>query len=683
MSFKNVHYDKRKGIMYLWDNEIESNHCPKEIEFVPYVFVKDSKETGIKSVFGDNVIKREFNSYFEYQKFCDSASKVNTRKNRFIFENKIKPELQFCSEMYYGIPDDEIEVPKLEYSCFDIEVDTTFIDDDAEVVYHNGHELITSTLKEVRQLKHVLVQVPGMKELQKFDERHFLKVYGFPDPEEAICPICMISIYNSKINKIFTFGLKDYDGNLHQESWFRYIRCANEQDLLNKFFNFMYKTSPDIITGWNINKFDFPYIINRVIRLYSDKQGELMDKGKEFLSLLSPIKQINYWKKTTIDDVTKQEVSRTFLDIAGISILDYIELYKQYSLERVESFSLDYISKHELEKGKIEYTEYKNLTNLYHFNYNLYLEYNVVDVKRVKQIHEKLDYFSLVQSLSLLAKCPMKFCGAVTHVSEGAIATYCRRNNLCLPFAYNDGTKEDFKGGDVKEPQVGLYDWLIDLDITSSYPTHMIALNMGPETYVGCITSVEIDGERINPSEMQVVEYTSKRSFPPFLLLKENYDFIFINNEKLDAFNKALKQGRYTIAPNGVIFSTSKPGLIASIEKYLFGKRKDVKEKQYKVGIERSKIKQGTKEYDDIDNKFSKLKNLQIAIKVVLNGLYGAQSVPYFRLFNPYVAKAITSGGRWAVKQGELYTNDLLANPSKSNKLMEVLNELESLKTSR
>jgi DNA polymerase elongation subunit (family B) len=677
--------------MYLWDDTIKSNREPKKIHWNPYCFVRTVKESPIKSIFGDNVQIKEFQNYYGYQKFCSLLTQDSARTT---FENDVKPEIQFCVEKYYSIPDDNISKPKLYYTVIDIEVDTTKLDTQKIVKCRIDGAEDFYTLPQIKRL-HKLPEIQAADGTWvPFDEKIFLASYGFPEPSKAERPICAITGYNSQYNKTYTFGLKEYTGEGLKEDWWEYFWCKDEKILIDKFLKFMNFTCPDIITGWNLYKFDMPYIINRIRNLYpgeSDRKSNTVDrpmdktspKARQLINMLSPIGIVNFWESSVNNDVTRQSEARMNVDIAGISILDYMDMYKQYSGSRLESYSLDFVSKHELEKGKLEYSQYKNLTELYNYDYNMYIDYNVIDVKRVKQLQEKLGYIELIQALSLLTKCPMKFYGAVTHLSEGAFLTYYRRNNLCAPYA-PDGTKEEFPAAIVKEPVPALYKWIIDMDISSSYPAQMITMNMGIETYVGIIRSFIKGNETITPEESEIVDCVRAREFPPFTLLKkENDELVVISGNSLKKFNEKLANGKYAIAPNGVIFKTDERATIAEVERYLFYKRVEVREKQKEIGKLRDQITdKESKEFQELSDKVNQMKNLQMAIKVCLNGTYGALSVPYFRLFEPEIPKAITAGGRWSILNGERFINEIGNDPSRSPKLMSILAELKQKKNS-
>lgn len=518
-----------------------------------------------------------------------------------VLEDRIKPEIQFLAEKYHTIPDDEIKPPRLKIRSMDIEI-------------------------EVGE--------------------------GFPDVLNPKDKITAITLMDNTDYKSVTFGLKDYTGNGVGES-FIYMKCESEEVLLKRFFAYMRKFPCDVLTGWNIlgfissnrtQGFDLPYIINRTKILFGD--------DTEVHYKLSPIGIVRTWLRDGIVNI----------DIAGISIIDYMDIYKWYSPNNLESYSLDFVCKFELEKGKVDYSEYESLNELYEQDFNKFIEYNIVDTKRVLQLEKKLGYIKLIQSLSLLTKVPMKYYHATTQLMEGIMLTYFRRNNMCAP-RFTGGKQEAFEAAYVKEPQKGQHNWICDLDIASSYPTAIITLNMSNETYWGRI---------IDLNESTVVSYVRKRMFEVFTLHRHGRS-ILVEKDKLDVFNKSLQNGLFSVSPCGAIFTTKHMGIIADIQRRIFEKRQSVKR-----DMKAKKQQLVEREDFDIQEEIDRLFSFQWALKILLNAMFGLLSTPYSRYFNLNIAKAITSCGRHTVKSGERLANEIMNNTN--DRMSSILVELGSSK---
>lgn len=177
---------------------------------------------------------------------------------------------------------------------------------------------------------------------------------GFPDPQEANQEIITISVKEfGDDKKFYSFGtkpLEEYD-NPNGE----YIQCKNEQELIAKFMRLWRDINPQIITGWNIDGFDIPYLINRIKKVL----------GSKFASYLSPF----YDKVRSNDKLITEKVNsqdQINYEIFGITSFDYIELYKKYNYAKQESYKLDYIGEVEIGQKKVNFDEYgKSLMRLY------------------------------------------------------------------------------------------------------------------------------------------------------------------------------------------------------------------------------------------------------------------------------------------------------------------------------
>jgi DNA polymerase elongation subunit (family B) len=585
--FKNSYYDARSSTIYLWE-QIKGENMFTEIPWVPYVFIPHEKGS-VKTIHGNPARKRHFTNYSDYN--------IWIKGKQDIFEDRVRPEIQFLAERYHGIPDIDIEVPKLKTYFIDIEIKM-----------------------EV----------------------------GFPDTREAKEEICLITIHDNSTNTAVTFGEKPYNGKYKDQKFFTYFHCGDEETLLRRFFNFMHKFPCDVISGWSVQFFDLPYIINRSKKVFGND---------DMYQRLSPVKIVRTWES---QDRRREEIN---IDIAGLTILDYLDLYKWYAPEKLERYSLEYVSNYELEKGKVDLSEYKDHRELYEKNWDLYVEYNVIDALRPSQLEDKLGYIKQVQALSLLCKSPMRYYHTMTQLIEGLMLTYFRRNGFVAP-KFIGGTQETFEAAYVKEPIKGMYDWIVDLDIASSYPSAIITLNMSPETYYGRILDI---------TEDNVIQYVRQKKFPEMHILRDNGSKILFSGKRLDTFNDALENKVITVAPCGSIFSTKQTGVIPAIERQLFDKRKDVKSKMIKMKKSLTSLRD--ENLKTTQEKIMQQDSFQNALKIILNAIFGVTSVPYSRYFNVNISEAITSCGRQTIKAGERAVNHLLNKPN--DQIVEMLNEMK------
>ena len=459
----------------------------------------------------------------------------------------------------------------------------------------------------------------------------------FPNPSQAKWPITCITVTDFSNKKSYTFGLRPFSKKIEYE--YRFFHCKDEGKLLKAFISWWHKNIPDVITGWNINAdykvnltggFDLPYIINRCSVLFGEK-NYLYKK-------LSPINIVNVHNR--------QNEDTQIVDIAGISVIDYMALYKWYTHHNLESYSLETVCQHELGEGKLEYEN--DLGDLYKNDWDKYVEYNIKDTQLILQLEEKLKYLKLAQSLSLLCKCQMKMYSSTTNLVEGLLLTRFRQNKQCAPY-FAGGNQQKYKAAYVKEPIPNKYNWLFSLDISSSYPHSIIVCNMSPETVYGKITDM---------SEQDIMKHAINKDFPRMKIIKDG-EIKQLYEKEVKIFNNALKKRIICVTPNGVVFYNNPKGVYANMERDVYLKRKQVKKEMNKKYKEYEKTK-------DEKTKFEaeSLYAYQYALKIVINGAYGALAVPYSRYFQPWIAEAITYTSRWSLMQGEKYVNELLNEPN-------------------
>lgn len=516
-----------------------------------------------------------------------------------MYENNVVPVIQFLAERYYNLPTEEMIPPSLKVYSLDIEVHT-----EAE----------------------------------------------FPTVHEARHPIVLITVTDMVSGEVHSFGEKDLTIKLDYN--YTYYACRNEENLLKSFFGWWNKNVPDAVTGWNINAdykvnliggFDFPYIINRCKNIFGEN-----DRKYKKLSPLGIVSIIN-----------KENTGNYIVDIAGVSIIDYLALYKWYTPKNLESYSLETVCQHELGRGKIEYDN--DLQWLYYNDWNKYVEYNIEDTYLIKNLEDKLGYIKLAQSLSLLCKCPLKMYNSTTNLVEGLMLTRFRRSNKCAPY-FGGGSQVPYNAAYVKEPKSNRYDWLFSLDIASSYPHAIVTLNMSPETLYGKIVEL---------SEADIVRFMENKKFPE-IKIDKNGEIKKIEGKQLESFNLAIKKKLFSVSPNGVIFYNKPKGVYAQMEKDIYLKRKEVKKRKAEKQKEYEKTK-------DIKTKYEaqNLDTSQLALKIMINGAYGVTAVPYSRYFSPYLAEAVTSVGRYSLKAGERYTNDIFNEPPSD--LLSMVKEIASV----
>jgi DNA polymerase elongation subunit (family B) len=423
---------------------------------------------------------------------------------------------------------------------------------------------------------------------------------GFPEPASASEPITAITF---KIDgHFYVFGCGEFNNHRNDVT---YMQCRDENNLIMRFLEMWEQTSPDIVTGWNIQFFDIPYLNNRITRLM----------GENTAKRLSPFRRIGE-RTTTIHN--KQQVA---FDLVGIAILDYIELYKKFTYSQQESFKLDHIAFLELGEKKLDYSEVESLHQLYKTNFQKFIEYNIHDVELVDRIDAKMQLIDMALALAYDAKVNYTDVFTQVRMWDTLIHNELIEQKIVVPQNVRTPKDEQYAGAYVKDPIVGMHEWVVSFDLNSLYPHLIMQYNVSPETIVeGRHTSISIDN--------------------------------LLNNEY-------QAQGEYCMAANGHYFKRDKQGFLPAMMQRMYDDRSLYKKKM--IEAQKAYEKETDKERKrEITNQISKYKNLQLAKKVQLNSAYGALGNQYFRFFDIRQAEAITLSGQLSIRWIEMKLNGYL-----------------------
>ena len=442
---------------------------------------------------------------------------------------------------------------------------------------------------------------------------------GFPDPYKATEPITAISI--KKFNgEMKVYGCQNFD---NQQDNVSYIKCADEWTLCKNFLRDWSEDYPDVITGWNTKFFDIPYLINRFTKLL----------GEDEMKKLSPWNIVN--QRTA--HVKGREL--TAYEIYGISSLDYIELYKWYAPggKSQENYRLDNIANVELGESKLSYDEYDNLHQLYRLNYQKFIEYNIKDVELIEKLEDKLKLIELGLTLAYDTKSNYDDIFTQTRMWDALIYNNLMEKGIVVPPREISEKDSAFEGAYVKEPQIGMHDWVASFDLNSLYPHLMMQYNISPETLV-------------DPKDydQEMFDIISRGVTVEKLLNKE------INTDSLRGV---------TLTPNGQFFRTDKQGFLPKMLEEMYEDRKKFKKMMLQAKQEYENEKDVGKKVE-IKKRIARYDNLQLAKKVSLNSAYGAMGSQYFRFFDLRQALAVTLAGqlsiRWIENRLNQYMNSLL-----------------------
>ncbi len=433
---------------------------------------------------------------------------------------------------------------------------------------------------------------------------------GFADGETALEKITLITI-KSTLHGINTFGYKPYTG----EEEIRYVSCDGEVALLKAFIRYWISHYPHIITDWNGDEFDIPYLYNRIC----------MVLGVEYAKKLSPF---NIVKSRTVKkkiNKNKEKVYVTY-DLYGIQHLDYMILYKKFVTSPRENYKLDTIGWAELKRKKLKNPE-KTFKLFYLNAWNTFVLYNIQDVDLIVKLEAKKKLIQIALKMSFIAKVNFGDCVSPVKSWDSYINNYLLDSNIIPPLQLQDVESTTFPGAFVKEPKKGLKHWSASFDAKALYPSIIAQWNISPETFIG-----------IHP------EYNKLEGF-----VNKEYDLSF------------CKEQNITIAANGAMFSKEKQGFLPKLMIILLDDRDRYKGRM----LESKKIVDTVVDVNDraaMQVEISILSNFEQALKLFLNSCFGSIGNEYFKFFSLALASAITLNGQLGLKHGERHTNAYMNN---------------------
>lgn len=428
---------------------------------------------------------------------------------------------------------------------------------------------------------------------------------GFPDVQNPIEEVLLITVKNLNTRQIITFGCGDFDDkceevkNLRtQSNKFLYVKCDNERDLLETFVRFYSENYPDIITGWNCELFDIAYLISRVERLFCSEDDTTMKKK------FSP------WGLVRRKNITIMGREHVSYDITGVAIIDYLDLYKKFTYVRRENYKLDYIGEVELDLKKME-NPYDSFREFYSKDWQKFVEYNIRDVEIVDALERKMKLIELVLTMAYDGKCNYTDVFSQVRTWDCIIYNHLHDQNIQIP-QKKESRGRQIEGAYVQEPKPGQYDWVVSFDATSLYPSIIMQYNQSPETIVP------------NAAKDTTVKG----------LLSQRYD---LND---------LKDADHCMTANGYCFTRKKMGMFPEIVQKFFDDRQRYK----KLMIVAQKEYEITKD-PRLKNDISKYNNFQMARKIQLNSLFGALANEYFRYYDARIAEGITMTGQYIIQK--------------------------------
>ena len=296
---------------------------------------------------------------------------------------------------------------------------------------------------------------------------------GFPEPDLANQPVIAITV--GVRGKYFVFGVGDYEVTRDDV---KYVDCKGERRLLDVFLEFWDRIDPDVVTGWNVGGFDIAYLHNRISKIISPKDAKR----------LSPARMIRERRYRQHN----KEITE-YIPI-GLEVLDYLELYKKFTYSQQESYRLDHIAFVELGERKLDYSEVENLHQLYKTDYQKFIDYNIKDVELVDKLEDKMRLIE--QALTLAYDAKVNYGDVFTQVRmwDTLIHNYLLERNIVIPPKETKEKDAQYAGAYVKDPQVGMHNWVMSFDLNSLYPHLIMQYNISPDTFLeGEYADVTVD----------------------------------------------------------------------------------------------------------------------------------------------------------------------------------------------
>jgi DNA polymerase elongation subunit (family B) len=552
-----------------------------------YVFYYDDPRGKFRTIYDTPVSRFSSRNGKEFHK----ELRVNSGKK--LWESDVNPIFRCLEENYLGA-----NSPKLQTAFFDIEVD--------------------------------------------FDPER-----GFSKPEDPFNPVTAISVYMDWLDKMVTLVVppKTYSWDTAQEVCDKFDNCflfEREEDMLNTFLDLI--DDADILSGWNSEGFDIPYITMRITRVLSKDDTRRLCLWGQFP------------KQRTFERFGAENLT---FDLIGRVHMDYMQLYRKYTYEERHSYSLDAIGEYELDERKLQYEG--TLDQLYNKDFKEFIEYNRQDTMLLAKLDKKLRFLDLANELAhdntVLLQTTM---GAVA-VTEQAIINEAHSRGMVVPNRRSRDDKGDTQaaGAYVAYPKKGIHEYIGAIDINSLYPSAIRALNMGPETIVGQLRPIMTDHyiqEKITAGSsfadawenmFGTLEYQAvmngeigteltidwQDGSSDVMSAKDVWRLIFDSNQP------------WTFSANGTLFRHDIKGIIPGLLERWYAERTEMQVKK----------KAATSPEDTAfwDKR-------QLVKKINLNSLYGAILNPGCRFFDQRIGQSTTLTGRIIAKHMDAHVNEAI-----------------------
>ena len=591
MSYVDAIHSRDEDRIYVVERDNNGKRQYKEYPTNYVLYYPDSKGKH-RSIYGDPV------SRFSTRKRQEFEKEKRIHSGKKLFESDINVVFRCLSENYL-----KVDAPKLHTCFFDIEVD--------------------------------------------FDPDK-----GFSPTSDPFNPVTAISCYLDWLDQCITLVIApkhmSSETALEITGEFDNTMLFNsEKEMFDVFFQLI--EDADVLTGWNSEGYDIPYMVNRVTRVMSK------DDTRKFclMGQLPKAREYERFGK-----------SETTYDLVGRIHLDYLQLYKKYNYESRHSYKLDSIGEMEVGENKTQYEG--TLDQLYNKDFKKFIEYNRQDTMLLVKIHNKLKFLELANQLAhentVLLPTVM---GSVAMI-EMAIFNEAHERGLVVPDkkrkVENEEEIQQAAGAFVATPKRGMHEYVGAVDINSLYPSVIRALNMGGETIIAQIRQTITDqymkdkGLRLASEKKRykegdddvtgailwenlfgALEYTAIMNQERGTIL--TVDFEDGRTEEMSAaevWKMIFDSHRpWMLSANGTIFTYEKEGVVPGLLTRWYSERKETQKL--------AKEAYGTDKFEYYDKR-------QLVRKILLNSAYGALLNEHCRFYDKRIGQSVTLSGRQIVK---------------------------------
>ena len=576
-------FDRDKDRIYVVERNKQGKREYKDFA-AKYIFYYDDLKGKHRSIYGNPVSRIQCRTMRDFRK----ELKLNNTVRHY--ESDINPVFRCLEENYLGQ-----NAPELNVAFFDIETD-------------------------------------------------FDKERGFSPPEDPFNPVTAISIYLQWMEQMITLcikpkGMSKEDATAIVNKFENTILCDTEAQLLDAFLDII--DDADILSGWNSEGYDIPYMVNRVKRVLSK------DDTRRFCLWNQ------YPKKRTFERFGAENIT---FDTIGRVHMDYMQLYRKYTYHEMHSYSLDAIGEYELDERKVQYEG--TLDQLYNNDFEKFLDYSRQDVALLDKLDKKLKFLDLANELGHANTVLLQTTMGAVAVTEQAIINEAHERGLVVPSrkSRDELGNTQAAGAYVAYPKKGMHDWIGAIDINSLYPSAIRALNMGNETIVGQLRQdytesvlKERMADKKSFAEAWEGEFGSKEY--QMVMAQDKATEIVVEWEDgtetiatgCQIHKMVFLSGNpWILSANGTIFNSEVKGIVPGLLERWYAERQ-----QIQAQMKNAK--------DDKEKAFYDKR--QLVKKINLNSLYGAILNPGCRFFDKRIGQSTTLCGRAIAKHMDAFVN--------------------------